>query len=129
MFGSPALLERRQPARAHGATVGQPGLSEELVALSRVSEQAACAECSSCVEGLDQAEAERRLAHFGPNLITREKKPTILRELVGRAKNPLNALLLALAIVSYFLGDIRAAAVIAIMILLAVTTAFIQKHR
>ena len=91
--------------------------------------QAACTECASCVEGLDQAEAERRLAYFGPNLITREKKPTILRELVGRIQNPLNALLLALAIVSYFLGDIRAAAVIAIMILLAVTTAFIQEHR
>jgi Mg2+-importing ATPase len=129
MFGSPALLERRQPAHTHGATVGQPALSEELVALSRVPAQAACTECASCVEGLDQAEAERRLAYFGPNLITREKKPTILRELVGRAKNPLNALLLALAIVSYFLGDIRAAAVIAIMILLAVTTAFIQEHR
>jgi P-type Mg2+ transporter len=129
MFGSPALLESRQPAHAHGATVGQPALSEELVALSRVPAQAACIECASCVEGLDQAEAERRLACFGPNLITREKKPTILRELVDRVKNPLNALLLALAIVSYFLGDIRAAAVIAIMILLAVTTAFIQEHR
>ena len=129
MFGSPALLERRQPAHAHGATVGQPALSEELVALSRMPAQAACTECASCVEGLDQAEAERRLAYFGPNLITRDKKPTILRELLGRVKNPLNALLLTLAIVSYFLGDIRAAAVIAIMILLAVTTAFIQEHR
>jgi hypothetical protein len=52
---------------------------------------------------------------LGQILSLGKKKPTILRELVGRAKNPLNALLLALAIVSYSLGDIRAAAVIAIM--------------
>jgi magnesium-transporting ATPase (P-type) len=47
----------------------------------------------------------------------------------GRAKNPLNALLVSLATVSYFLGDIRAAIVIAIMVILAITTAFIQEHR
>ena len=47
----------------------------------------------------------------------------------GRAKNPLNALLLSLAVISYFLGDIRAAIVIAIMVVLAITTAFIQEHR
>ena len=36
---------------------------------------------------------------------------------------------LSLATVSYFLGDVRAAVVIAIMVILAVTTAFIQEHR
>jgi P-type Mg2+ transporter len=41
----------------------------------------------------------------------------------------LNALLLSLATVSYFLGDIRGAIVIAIMVILAITTAFIQEHR
>jgi len=41
----------------------------------------------------------------------------------------LNALLLSLAAASYFLGDVRAAVVIAIMVVLAITTAFIQEHR
>ena len=36
------------------------------------------------------------------------------REIWTPAKNPLNALLLSLAVVSYFLGDIRAAIVIAV---------------
>jgi Mg2+-importing ATPase len=44
-------------------------------------------------------------------------------------KNPLNALLLTLATTSYFLGDIRAAVVIVIMVVLSVITAFIQQHR
>ena len=43
--------------------------------------------------------------------------------------NPLNGLLLSLALVSYFLGDLRAAIVIAVMVVLAIGTAFIQEHR
>ena len=65
----------------------------------------------------------------GPNLIAQEERPSIFRELAGRAKNPLNSLLLSLAFVSYLLGDIRAAVVIGVMVLLAVGTAFIQEHR
>jgi hypothetical protein len=65
----------------------------------------------------------------GPNLIAQEERPSIFRELAGRAKNPLNGLLLSLAFVSYFLGDIRAAVVIGVMVVLAIGTAFIQEHR
>jgi len=43
--------------------------------------------------------------------------------------NPLNGLLLGLAVVSYFLRDLRAAVVIAVMAVLAIGTAFIQEHR
>ena len=81
------------------------------------------------LEGLSQTEADARLKKFGLNLVTRERKATILEELWGRAQNPLNALLLTLATVSYFLGDVRAAVVIAAMVVLAITTAFIQEHR
>jgi Mg2+-importing ATPase len=83
----------------------------------------------SSLGGLSAEEVAERLKSYGPNLITRETKPTILGELWGRAKNPLNALLLTLAIVSYFLGDVRAAIVIAVMVVLAITTAFLQEHR
>jgi Mg2+-importing ATPase len=71
----------------------------------------------------------RRLKRYGLNLVTRERRPTVLQELWSRTKNPLNALLLTLAIVSYFLGDIRAAIVIAFMVFLSVVTAFVQEHR
>jgi Mg2+-importing ATPase len=83
----------------------------------------------SAPEGLSAAEAAARLKKFGHNLVARERKATIPEELWSRARNPLNALLLTLAMVSYFLGDIRAAAVIAAMVVLAITTAFIQEHR
>jgi Mg2+-importing ATPase len=100
-----------------------------LAAVSRLQPDEACAKAGSSLEGLSQKQASARLKKFGPNLVAREAKATILQELWGRARNPLNALLLTLAIVSYFLGDIRAAVVIASMVVLAITTAFIQEHR
>ena len=87
-----------------------------LAAASRLQPAQACAEIGSCLEGLSQTEAAERQKKVGLNLVTRERKATILQELWGRARNPLNALLLTLAIVSYFLGDVRAAVVIAAMV-------------
>ena len=107
----------------------RPSDDHHLSALSRLQPVEACAGVDSCLEGLSQAEAELRLKKFGPNQITREHKATILQELWGRARNPLNALLLTLAAVSYFLGDVRAAVVIGAMVILAITTAFVQEHR
>jgi Mg2+-importing ATPase len=53
----------------------------------------------------------------------------VIYELISRTRNPLNILLLTLATASYFLGDVRAAAVIAAMVVLSIVTAFIQEHR
>src|SRR6516162_8631643 len=101
----------------------------ELAAISQLEPAEACATLGSSLEGLSAAEAAARQKKCGPNLVARERKPTIPEEIWNRSRNPLNALLLTLAGVSYFLGDLRAAAVIATMVALAITTAFIQEHR
>ncbi len=103
--------------------------AEELFILSELSADNACRKLASSTSGLAAEEAERRLKTYGLNLVAREQKPTLVQEIWGRAKNPLNALLLTLAVTSYFIGDIRAAIVILIMVLLSVITAFIQEHR
>ncbi|MCS3727234.1 magnesium-translocating P-type ATPase [Bradyrhizobium betae] len=100
-----------------------------LAAISRLQPEEACAKLGSALEGLSEPEAATRAKKFGPNLVARERKATIPEELWSRARNPLNALLLTLATVSYFLGDVRAAVVIATMVVLAITTAFVQEHR
>ncbi len=100
-----------------------------LADYSRLDPDSFCARFESSPSGLSQDEAERRLIQYGPNRVTREQKATILQELWTRTRNPLNALLLTLAVVSYFLGDMRAAIVIGAMVILAITTAFIQEHR
>ncbi|WMT79205.1 magnesium-translocating P-type ATPase [Bradyrhizobium sp. Ash2021] len=111
---------------ARAESVDRDGL---LAAISRLQPDALFAELASNPVGLSEAEAEARLKKIGLNLIARERKATILEELWGRARNPLNALLLTLAGTSYVLGDVRAAIVIAVMVILAITTAFVQEHR
>ena len=104
-------------------------LTGEILQLSRANEDAVWSMLRASPDGLDAAEATARLASGGHNLIAKEGRPSMVGELWGRARNPLNALLLSLAAVSYFLGDFRAAIVILIMVVLAITTAFIQEHR
>ncbi|GAB3470641.1 magnesium-translocating P-type ATPase [Massilia terrae] len=97
--------------------------------LSLATAEAALRALGSGPDGLDAAEAARRLAATGPNQVAQDAEPSLPAELWGRARNPLNGLLLSLAAVSMLLGDLRAAAVIATMVVLAVLTAFIQEHR
>jgi Mg2+-importing ATPase len=113
---------------------GRPGAAQTapdalLATVSRLPPDEACAKAESRLDGLSQREADARLKKFGPNLVARERKATILQELWGRARNPLNALLLTLATLSYILGEVRSAVVIAAMVVLAIMTAFIQEHR
>ncbi len=103
--------------------------SQALLATSRMKEDSLWALLQTSPEGLEQTEAEVRLVADGPNLIAQEGPPSLAQELWGRAKNPLNALLLALAAISYFLGDLDAAAVILVIVALAIAMAFIQEHR
>ena len=56
---------------------------------------------ASSTNGLADAEAAALLVRFGSNQVAREQKQSVLREFAGRAKNPLNVLLLSLAAVSW----------------------------
>jgi Mg2+-importing ATPase len=106
-----------------------PETSGLLAELSRLDPVALFARLDSSPQGLARAEAEARVRKYGLNRVTRERKPGIAEELWVRARNPLNALLLTLAAASFFLGDVRAAVVIGAMVVLAITTAFVQEHR
>jgi Mg2+-importing ATPase len=72
---------------------------------------------------------QARLARDGPNEIAASKPPGKARRLLGVSRNPLVLLLAVLASVSLATGDIRAAVVIAIMIVLGVTLQFVQETR
>ncbi len=83
----------------------------------------------SAPTGLSADEAGERLRQFGPNIVSKEQRTSLVEEIWGLLRNPLNGLLLTLCIVSYFLGDVRAAMVVMVMVALAVATAFVQEHR
>ncbi len=113
------------PARLHREVTVSP----ELIAASRCGPDEALRIAGGADAGLDEADAVGRLRRFGANRIAQEHRTGVFYELVNRTKNPLNGLLLTLAVVSYFLGDARAAVVIATMVILSIVTAFIQEHR
>jgi Mg2+-importing ATPase len=116
--------------QSHKASMaGSSSNVDELTEFGRLATEPVCLRLGSSPKGLTAEEAAQRLKGYGLNLVAREQKPTILQEIWGRARNPLNALLLTLAVASYFLGDARAAIVIALMVVLAISTAFIQEHR
>jgi Mg2+-importing ATPase len=79
--------------------------------------------------GLSDAEAAARLERFGPNQVGAGRRPSVLRELAGRALNPLNALLVILAAVSWLTGDPSGSAIIVVMVVLSVGLGFVQEHR
>ena len=118
----------REPSRLDARKAIVTG-SAEIVALAHADHDAVLRQLGSSKEGLTVAEADARRKAIGPNVIGQEERPTILAELIGHARNPLNILLLSLAVISFFLGDLRATIVISVMVVLAIGTAFIQEHR
>jgi P-type Mg2+ transporter len=114
----------RSPHRHH-----DPAIAQRLLDAAAAEPEELLKQFGTTHEGLDTQTAAQRLGTFGPNLIAREHQQNFVQELVGRAKNPLNFLLLSLAATSYFFGDTRAAAVIAVMVVLSVSLAFLQEHR
>ena len=107
----------------------KPSETQELLQLSRLDAAEACKSVGSLLAGLSVEGAEARLKRYGANVVTREHKPSIAKELWRRARNPLNALLVTLAAMSYTLGDVKAAVVVLVMVVLAIMTTFVQEHR
>ena len=129
---STALTSFSAEGRRQLPTTAVEGLAasgKTLVEIARLSPDEALHRLSSTAGGLTTDQVAKRLRSVGPNEVAHRARHTILGELVGRSINPLNGLLLSLATVSYFLGDQRAALMIAIMVVLSVALGFIQEHR
>ncbi len=128
-------LSPTAPVLAHGrhqvvnAPEGSAASAKALGEIACLAPDAALARLSGNAAGLTPEEVEARLRSAGLNQVAHQARHTILGELIGRSVNPLNALLLSLATASYFLGDQRAAIVIAVMVILSISLSFIQEHR
>jgi len=127
--GQQASIASRPHPPAHRLQAAAHEAAARLQAASTASLEKVYADAHASPAGLAMAEAGRRLAVFGPNAIAAGQAPSILAELWDKAKNPLNALLLGLAIASWLLSDVRSAVVIAVMVALSVGLSFLQEHR
>ena len=104
-------------------------LSDKLLEKARAEIDAVLNELGSRIDGLNATEADSRLKQYGLNEIAREKRQSPLRRLGDNLKNPLVTLLVALGVLSFLTGDLRATVVIFVMVLLGVVLRFFQEMR
>jgi len=100
-----------------------------LAASARKDAGSVLAELRSSLQGLSQAEAAQRLETYGPNEVAQEKQHGWPRRLLKTSCNPLVILLTALAVLSAATGDMRAAAVMTLMVVLGILLRFVQETR
>jgi Mg2+-importing ATPase len=103
--------------------------SETLLKKAQSDPDTVLKELKSQLNGLSPAEANARSKQYGLNEIAREKRPSVLMRLLSNVKNPLVILLMALGVISFLTGDLRAMVVIFVMVLLGVVLRFYQELR
>ena len=79
--------------------------------------------------GLSSAEAQRRLAEFGPNEIRREQGTTPLTLLARQFASPVIWLLLVASVLSAALGELLDAIAIGAIVIINAVIGFLQEHR
>src|SRR5579859_6532222 len=113
----------------HPAGVKAAQVSDQILEKARADTGTVLSELDSRLDGLSQAEADSRLKQYGSNEIAREKRQSALMRLLSNVKNPLVLLLTALGVLSFLTGDLRATAVIFVMVVLGVVLRFFQEMR
>ena len=78
--------------------------------------------------GLDPGEAQRRLAHYGPNAVSTHRARLLL-VLWHQMRSPLLGLLLVAAVASYFVGQRSDAVIIGVILALSVGLGFVNEYR
>lgn len=82
---------------------------------------------SSIANGLSVTQAHTRLLKYGKNEVVREQRRSWIIVLLKNFKDPLSALLVVLALISYLTHDIKATIMIGIMVVLSVFLRFFQE--
>ena len=126
-FSLPSILPKRlvQPGRAAVAA----GIAARLLEASASDSEALFSLHGTSASGLSQEEAEQRLEKYGQNAVAQEEGHSWRDLLLMAVLNPLVVLLSLLAILSAATGDLRAAIVMVLMVVLGVVLRFSQEAR
>ncbi len=102
---------------------------ESIIASAATSEiNKLLSSLNSSIEGISDEEATERQEKYGTNQVVKIKKNSLFA-LLFKSINPLNVLLLTLALVSFFIGDFKAAIVITVMVSLSIILTSFQEYR
>jgi len=126
-FSLPSILPKRlvQPGRAAVAA----NIAARLVEAAAADGEALYTQHGSSATGLSQEEAEQRLEKYGANAVAQEEGHSWRNLLFMAVLNPLVILLSLLAVLSAVTGDLRAAIVMLLMVVLGVALRFVQEAR
>jgi len=128
-----ALLAKASPVPASSDAVArlpaQGAVDPNVLAGAQGDPAAALAQLQSQADGLDSAEAARRLLRDGPNEIQHEPPLPGWLHLWRCYLNPFNLLLTALAVLSFLSADAKATVVIGVMVALSTVIRFVQEGR
>ncbi len=106
-----------------------PALGQDLLAAASDGPAQALARLQSRADGLDAADAARRLARDGPNEVQHEPPLPGWLRLWRCYLNPFNLLLTALAVLSFVSGDAKATVVIGAMVGLIISRPWVQPSK
>jgi Ca2+-transporting ATPase len=67
-------------------------------------------------QGLSTADVQRRLAQYGPNEIASEPPPTLWQTAKGQLLNPMNIMLLVVAVASLAIGQVATGIVVGLLV-------------
>jgi len=103
---------------------------DQLSAIARMDPESALARLDTSFDGLRDTDAERRSEIYGRNEVVGEEHKSVWEQLVHLLLNPLNVMLIVLAVVNFvFLGDFESGGLVSVMIVLSVTLSFTQENR
>jgi P-type Mg2+ transporter len=80
-------------------------------------------------QGLSDLEAQERLLKWGPNEVTAVGKIPLVWQFLKNFGNPFVALLCALSLISFFLGNLQGGVLILVMVAISVLMRFVQEFR
>ena len=119
------LFASKQAVAQHSAKI-----SDMLGEVARLAPDAALAKMGSGLDGLSSEEAEKRIEIYGKNQVAREDHKGAVEQILRLLLNPLNIMLLVLAILNFvFLDDFESGSVVSLMVILSVTLCFVQERR
>lgn len=97
--------------------------------LAQLDRTSLLAHLGTSENGLSESDALQRLSADGPNTVRNEQGPSWLRRIREVVTNPLVVLLAVLGTITFATGDMRAAVMIAGMLLLGVVLRYVQEDR
>jgi Ca2+-transporting ATPase len=93
---------------------------EESAPYLRNVDQVVAETGADLARGLTHREAARRLQEHGPNKLTSEKPPSTWSVALAQLRDPMNIMLIAVAVASFVIGQVSTAVLVAALVLLNV---------